>query len=83
MQTLKIALALTAVIGLATLTVGLALAHFTYTPYNYNNTAVPETQTGDWWTQMREYMEARWNGIEDEEWFDDMPKDTSTGWRFP
>jgi hypothetical protein len=80
MKTLKIALALAAVIGLATFTAGLALAHFTNTPYNYNTTAVPEAQTGDWWTQMREYMEARWTGIEDEEWFDDMAQYMQEHW---
>jgi len=80
MKTLKIALALAAVIGLATLTVGLALAHFTNTPYNYNNTAVPEAQTNDWWNQMRKYMEARWTGIEDQEWYNDMVQYIEEHW---
>jgi hypothetical protein len=80
MKTLKIALALVAVIGLTTLTVGLAVAHFTNTPYNYNNTAIPQAQTGDWWNQMREYMEARWTGIEDEEWYNDMVQYMEEHW---
>lgn len=79
MKTLKIALALAAIIGLTTLTVGLALANFTNTPNNYNNTTVPRVND-DWWTQMREYMEARWNGIEDQEWFDDMAQYMETHW---
>jgi hypothetical protein len=79
-KTLKIVLALAAVIGLTTFTVGLALANFTSTPYSYNNTAVPEAQTNDWWNQMREYMEAKWTGIEDEEWYDDMVQYMEVHW---
>ena len=77
MKTLKIALALTAIIGLTALTVGLALAHYTNTPYN--KTAIPQAEE-NWWTQMREYMEARWNGIEDQEWFSDMTQYMEEHW---
>jgi hypothetical protein len=80
MKTLKIVLALAAIIGLTTFTVGLALANFTNTPNNYENTAVPQAQTEDWWNQMQDYMEARWNGIEDQEWFDDMAQYMETHW---
>ena len=76
---MKIASALVAIIALTTLTVGLTLAHYTNTPYNYNNTAVPQAGE-DWWTQMREYMKARWNGIEDQEWFDDMAQYMEEHW---
>jgi hypothetical protein len=76
MQTLKIALALAAIIGLTTLTVGLALAHYTNTPYN-NTVPVADE---DWWTQMQEYMESRWSGIEDQEWFDDMNQYMQERW---
>jgi hypothetical protein len=79
MKTLKIALALAAIIGLTTLTIGLALAHFTSTPYAYNNTAVPVADE-DWWNRMQDYMEARWNGIEDEEWFNDMTQYMEEHW---
>ena len=80
MKTLKIALALAAIIGLTTFTVGLALANFTNTPNNYNSTAVPQAQTEDWWNQMQNYMQARWNGIEDQEWFDDMNQYMQEHW---
>lgn len=79
MKTLKIVIALAAVIGLATLTVGLTLAHYTNTPYDYMHSYVPEADE-DWWTEMREYMEARWSGIEDEEWFDDMNEYMEEHW---
>jgi len=72
MKTLKIVIALAAVIGLATLTVGISLAHYTNTFYDSNRSYATEADTETWWTQMREYMEARWNGIEDEEWYDSM-----------
>ena len=29
---------------------------------------------------MQEYMKARWNGIEDEEWFDDMTQYMEEHW---
>lgn len=79
MKTLKIALAFAAVIGLAAFSIGLTLAHYTNTPYDYNYTSVPEADE-DWWTEMREYMEARWSGIEDEEWFDDMAQYMEAHW---
>jgi hypothetical protein len=79
MKTLKIVLALAAIIGLATFTVGLTLANYTNTPYNYNNTAVPQADE-DWWTQMQEHMQARWYGIEDEEWFNDMNQYMQEHW---
>ena len=83
MKTLKIVLALAAVIGLVTVTVGLSFAHYTGTiPFNpTTNTGTPfdptprsvqDTFDQDWWTRMREYMEARWTGIEDETWFNEM-----------
>jgi hypothetical protein len=78
MKTLKIALALAAIIGLTTFTVGLTLAHYTNTPYN--NTAVPQAQTENWWNQMQEYMKARWTGIEDQEWFNNMTQYMQTHW---
>jgi hypothetical protein len=77
MKALKIALALAAIIGLTTFTVGLTLAHYTNNPYN--NTAVPQADE-DWWSQMQEYMQARWNGIEDQEWFDNMTQYMEEHW---
>ena len=79
MKTLKIALALAAILGITTLTIGLTLAHYTHTPYDYMHSAVPEADE-DWWTEMGEYMEARWEGIEDEEWFDDMAQYMEEYW---
>jgi hypothetical protein len=83
MKTLKIVLALAAVIGLVTVTVGLSFAHYTGTiPFNpTTNTDTPfdttpmsvyNTFDQDWWTRMRDYMKARWTGIEDEIWFIEM-----------
>jgi len=76
MKTLKIVLALAAVIGIVTLTVGLTLAHYNNAPYDYTNSAENE----GWWAQMREYMNARWTGIEHEEWFDDMDEYMEEHW---
>jgi hypothetical protein len=78
-KTLKIALALIAIIGLITFTVSLTLANYANTPYNYNNTAVPQADA-DWWNLMQNYMRARWNGIEDQEWFDDMNRYMQEHW---
>ena len=72
MEKLKIALALVAVIGLVAVTVGLSFAHYIGTPFNTTTGSLQDTFDKDWWTEMREHMEARWFGIEDEEWFDDM-----------
>jgi len=77
MKTLKIVLALAAIIGLTTFTVGLTLANYANTPYN--NTTVPVADE-NWWNQMRQYMEARWQGIEDEEWFNDMTQYMEEHW---
>ena len=74
MKTLKIAIILTAVFALATVTIGLTLAHNFGSEGFFGGMMGYTTYTGDedWWTEMREHMEGRWNGIEDEEWFDDM-----------
>jgi len=80
MKTYKIALALAALIGVVTLTVGLTLAYYVNTPYAYSNSYVSEAEREDWWNEMREYMEARWNGIKDEEWFDDMTQYMEEHW---
>jgi hypothetical protein len=80
MKTLKIALALAAIIGLTTLTIGLALAHYTDAPYAYNDTAAVPQADEDWWSQMQEYMKARWNGIENQTWFDDMNQYMEEHW---
>ena len=77
MKTLKIALALAAIIGLTTFTVGLTLAHYNNTPYN--NTAIPQADE-DWWNQMQDYMQARWNGIEDQDWFNNMTQYMEEHW---
>jgi hypothetical protein len=79
MKNLKIALTLAAIIGLTTFTVGLALANITNTPNNYKNTAVPQTDE-DWWNHMQNYMQARWNGIEDQEWFNNMTQYMEQHW---
>lgn len=72
MKNTKIALALVAVIGLVTVTVGLSFAHYIGTPYTTTTGSLQDTFDEDWWTEMRSYMEARWTGIEDQEWFDAM-----------
>jgi hypothetical protein len=72
MKTLKIVLALTAVIGLVAVTVGLSFAHYTRTPFDTTIESTQNTFDENWWTNMREYMEARWTGIEDEAWFNEM-----------
>ena len=77
MKNLKIALALAAIIGLTTFTVGIALANITNTP---STSAVPQAQTEDWWNQMQDYMQARWNGIEDQEWFNNMTQYMEEHW---
>ena len=79
MKNLKIALTLAAIIGLTTFTVGITLANITSTHNSYNNNAVPQTDE-DWWNQMQNYMQARWNGIEDQEWFDDMNQYMQEHW---
>ncbi len=72
MKTLKIAVALTAVIGLVAVTIGLSFAHYTGIPFDSTTSSVQDTFDENWWTNMREYMEARWTGIEDEAWFNEM-----------
>ena len=72
MKNTKIAIALVAVVGLVAVTVGLAFAHYFGAPYAPITGSSQENFDEDWWTEMREHMEARWSGIEDEEWFDDM-----------
>ena len=79
MKATKIALALIAVIGLSAIITGLAFAHYTkaFVPATGN---AEEPFDEDWWTEMREHMEARWSGIEDEEWFDDMNEYMEEHW---
>lgn len=80
MKTLKIALALAAITVIVNLAIGLSLAHYTDTPVDYMHGYLPETENENWWTEMREHMEARWTGIEDEEWFDDMAQYMEEHW---
>lgn len=72
MKNIKIAIALVAVVGLVAVTVGLAFAHYFGGPYYLSTVSLQEGFDEDWWTEMREHMEARWSGLEDEEWFDEM-----------
>ena len=81
MKTIKIALALIAVIGLSAIITGLAFGHYTRTnPFAPATINAEETFDEDWWTQMREHMEARWSGIEDEEWYHDMTEYMEEHW---
>ena len=79
MKNIKIALALLAVIGLVAITIGLGFAHYFGTPYD-STAGLSESFDEDWWTEMREHMEARWSGVEDEEWFDDMTQYMEEHW---
>ena len=80
MKNTKIAIALVAIVGLVTLTAGLAFAHYFGGPYNPITGSLQESFDEDWWTEMKEHMEARWSGIEDEEWFDDMTQYMEEHW---
>ncbi len=72
MKTLKIVIALTAIIAISAVTIGLSFAHYTNTPFTPRTTSVQDTFNEDWWTRMQNYMQTRWNGIEDQTWFNDM-----------
>jgi hypothetical protein len=79
MKTTRIALALIAVIGLSAIIAGLAFAQYTRT-FATATGNIQETFDEDWWTEMREHMQARWYGIEDEEWFNDMNQYMQEHW---
>jgi hypothetical protein len=72
MKTLKILLALSAIIGLVAVTMGVTFAHYTGVPSDVTTGTIQERFEEDWWLRMREHMEARWEGIEDESWYNDM-----------
>lgn len=72
MKTLKIAIALTAIIAIFAITIGLSFAHYTNTPFTTTTNSLQEAFDEDWWTRMQDYMQVRWNGIEDQTWFNDM-----------
>ena len=74
MKQTKIAIAVIAIVAIATLTIGLAFAHYFGNPYNYGYPSdyANSIEEQDWWNEMREHMEDRFEGIEDEQWFDDM-----------
>ncbi len=72
MKTLKIVLALAAVVGFVALTIGVSFAHYTGAPPGTTTGQIHDTVGEDWWIKMREHMEARWYGIEDETWYDEM-----------
>lgn len=80
MKTLKIALALTAIISLIAVTAGLSLAHYNNTPFYPMHDYTSETFDENWWTEMREHMQEHWTGIENEEWFDDMTQYIEEHW---
>ena len=72
MKTLKIAIALTAIIAISAVTIGLSFAHYQNTPFTTTTNSVQDTFDEEWWTRMQDYMQIRWNGIEDQTWFNDM-----------
>ena len=74
MKNLKIIIIATTIAVLAVATIGVALAQNFGNPAYFGGMMGYSTSNSDdeWWTEMREHMEARWTGIEDEEWFDDM-----------
>jgi len=74
MKILKIAIALTAIIAISAVTIGLSFAHYANTPFTTRTNSVQDTFDEDWWTRMQDYMQTRWNGIEDQTWFNDMTK---------
>ena len=81
MKTTKIAIALIAVVGLSSIIVGLAFAHYSRTsPFAPAAGNIAENFDDNWWIKMEEYMEARWQGIEDEEWYDDMVQYIKEHW---
>ena len=71
MKTLKIVIALIAIIATSAVTIGLSFAHYASTPFAATN-SFQDTFDEAWWTRMQDYMRARWNGIEDQTWFDEM-----------
>ena len=72
MKNLKIVIALTAIIAISAVTIGLSFAHYADTPFTTTTNSFQDTFDENWWTRMQDYMQARWNGIEDQTWFDDM-----------
>jgi hypothetical protein len=80
LKRLKIVLALAVVIGLVAVTISLSFALYTSTPFDSTTRSIQETFDEDWWTEMIEYMEVRWNGIEDEKWFNEMTQYMEEPW---
>ena len=80
MEKTKIAIVFVAVIGVFTLTVGLAFAHYFRTPYNPSTGSYQESIDEEWWTEMREHMENRWSDIENEKWFNEMVQYMEEHW---
>ena len=81
MKTTRIAIALVAVVGLSAIIVGLAFAHYSRnSPFSPATGNIAENFDENWWTEMEEYMEARWQRIEDEEWYDDMVQYMKEHW---
>ena len=64
MKTIKIAIAFTAIIAIVAVTIGLTFAQQTNTPYANTQNQAQDNIDQDWWVRMRNYMKARWNGIE-------------------
>ena len=72
MKKTKIARGLLASVGLVGLTAGLALSHYFKEPHNPITGSLNESFDEDWWTEIRERIEANWSGVEDEQWFEEI-----------
>ena len=79
MKNLKIIIIATTIAILTVATVGIALAFSNGdSPYYGMNQYSSTVEDDDWWTEMREHMEERWNEIDqtdpinDEDWWDEM-----------
>lgn len=77
---MKIALAFAAITAIVAVAIGLTFAQYTNKPYAITQNQAQDSINQDWWVRMRNYMEAKWVGIEDEEWFDNMNQYMEEHW---
>ncbi len=79
MKTRTLVLALTLVVLAVAAPTTYVLAH-RGTSSSYYGVTGSEFENEEWWNEMREHMEQRWDDIDNKDWWDEMNKYIEEHW---
>ena len=70
------------VLGLVALVIAIPASYVLAHPsgYYYNAADIEQYQNEEWWQEMRQYMENRWDNNVDDEWWNEMREHMEQRW---